>query len=67
MSDNKDTNEQDTTPKKNRYNLSATEQQQNQLEKLFQNIDKPIVIPEKPTDKVFIPPPKDFVRNVSGK
>jgi hypothetical protein len=59
--------EEDTTPKKNRYNLSAAEVQQNKLEKLFENIEKPVFIPEKPDDTVFIPAPKDFVRNVSGK
>lgn len=53
---------------KNKHNLTPVQKQQKELEKLFERIDKPIQIPTPPpTDKNPIPPPKDFVRNVSGK
>jgi hypothetical protein len=42
---------------------SATEQQKNKLEYLFDNIDKEIVIPERP-EKIPFSTPADFVRHV---
>ena len=52
-------------PKVNRHNLTTAQQTQKQLEKLFQKIDKPVVIPETPKEK-SVKAPKDFVRNVPG-
>ncbi|KAI8138705.1 hypothetical protein BJV82DRAFT_630228 [Fennellomyces sp. T-0311] len=52
-------------PKVNRHNLTTTQQTQKHLEKLFQKIDKPIVLPEAPKEK-SVKAPKDFVRNVPG-
>lgn len=53
---------------KNKHNLTPAQKQQKELEKLFERIDKPVQIPTPPpTDKNPVPPPKDFVRNVSGK
>ncbi|CEG65860.1 hypothetical protein RMATCC62417_02552 [Rhizopus microsporus] len=52
---------------KNKHNLTPAQKQQKELEKLFERIDKPVQIPTPPpTDKNPVPPPKDFVRNVSG-
>ncbi|KAH8553785.1 hypothetical protein BGW37DRAFT_555812 [Umbelopsis sp. PMI_123] len=51
--------------KKSRHTLSYQEQQQRQLQKLFDRVDKPIVLPEPPKDKTLKPPP-DVVRNVQG-
>lgn len=53
--------------KKNKYNLTPQEEQQEKLNRLFEKIDKPVFIPNKHEDKAFVPPPKDFVRNVAGK
>jgi hypothetical protein len=52
--------------RKSWHALSYQEQQQRQLEKLFQRVDKPIVIPEGPKEKSLKPPP-DIVRNVQGR
>ncbi|KAI9483521.1 MAG: hypothetical protein EXX96DRAFT_558477 [Benjaminiella poitrasii] len=56
----------ETVPKKNKHNLTPLEVQQEKLNKLFEKIDKPVYIPEGPKPKNLLPPPKDFVRNVSG-
>lgn len=48
-----------------RHKLSVTQKTQQQLEKMFSRIDKPVNIPEPPKEK-SIKPPKDFVRNVPG-
>jgi hypothetical protein len=53
--------------RKNRHNLTALEEQQEKLNKLFEKIDKPVHIPDPPKEKNEIQAPKDFVRNVSGK
>ncbi|CAO3671520.1 unnamed protein product [Rhizopus stolonifer] len=51
----------------NRYNLTPAQVQQKELDRLFQKIDKPVNIPVPASeDSEFVPPPKDFVRNVSG-
>jgi hypothetical protein len=60
--------ENNNTKGPNRYNLTPAQIQQKELEKLFEKIDKPVQIPTPlPKEKNVIPPPKDFVRNVSGK
>ncbi|KAI8327107.1 hypothetical protein BD560DRAFT_295016, partial [Blakeslea trispora] len=46
--------------------LTPQEEQQEKLNRLFEKIDKPVFIPNKHEDKAFVPPPKDFVRNVAG-
>jgi hypothetical protein len=51
--------------KKSWHSLTLQEQQQRQLEKLFQRVDKPIVLPEPPKEKSMKPPP-EIVRNVQG-
>ncbi|GAB5585119.1 hypothetical protein Unana1_00019 [Umbelopsis nana] len=51
--------------KKSWHSLTLQEQQQRQLEKLFQRVDKPIVLPEPPKEKSTKPPP-EIVRNVQG-
>ncbi|KAI9281026.1 hypothetical protein BY458DRAFT_487038 [Sporodiniella umbellata] len=51
----------------NRYNLTAAQVQQKELDRLFQKIDKPIPMPTVSQDgSPIVAPPKDFVRNVSG-
>lgn len=68
-SDNKPTSateEQDVVPKKNRHIITPLEEQQEKLNRLFQKIDKPVYIPERPVEKNELQAPKDFVRNVSG-
>ncbi|KAI9022787.1 hypothetical protein CLU79DRAFT_835149 [Phycomyces nitens] len=52
-------------PKTKRYNLTPAELQQQQLEKLFKKIDKPVFIPE-PSREKSSKEPKEFVRNVPG-
>ncbi|KAJ8946166.1 hypothetical protein NQ318_004419 [Aromia moschata] len=44
---------------------SSTDLQRLKLEKLMQNPDKPVIIPEKPKER-GIPVVPDFVRNVMG-
>ncbi|KAI8584458.1 hypothetical protein K450DRAFT_216516 [Umbelopsis ramanniana AG] len=51
--------------KKSWHTLSFQEQQQRQLQKLFERVDKPIVLPEPKKEKSLKPPP-DVVRNVQG-
>lgn len=53
-------------PKKNKHNLTALEEQQEKLNRLFDKIDKPVYIPDPPKEKNQLQAPKDFVRNVSG-
>ncbi|GAN00996.1 PRKR-interacting protein 1 homolog [Mucor ambiguus] len=60
------TETQDVAPKKNRHIITPLEEQQEKLNRLFQKIDKPVYIPEKPVEKNELQAPKDFVRNVSG-
>ncbi|KAI9492663.1 hypothetical protein BDB00DRAFT_873241 [Zychaea mexicana] len=57
--------EEEEKSKINRHTLTTTQKTQKQLEKLFQKIDKPIVIPQGPREK-SVKAPKDFVRNVPG-
>lgn len=52
--------------KKSWHTLSLQEQQQRQLQKLFERVDKPIVLPEPKKEKSLKPPP-DVVRNVQGR
>ncbi|KAI8642031.1 hypothetical protein BD408DRAFT_443856 [Parasitella parasitica] len=52
--------------KKKKHNFTALEEQQEKLNRLFEKIEKPAHIPEKPKQKSEIQAPKDFVRNVSG-
>ncbi|KAI7908063.1 uncharacterized protein BX663DRAFT_19196 [Cokeromyces recurvatus] len=56
----------ESLPKRNRHNLTPLEEQQERLNKLFEKIDKPVHIPERQQPRTALPPPKDFVRNVSG-
>ncbi|CEP18501.1 hypothetical protein [Parasitella parasitica] len=58
--------EGDIANKKKKHNFTALEEQQEKLNRLFEKIDKPVYIPEKPKEKNEIQAPKDFVRNVSG-
>jgi DNA-binding PadR family transcriptional regulator len=58
--------ETDGVPKKNKHIITPLEEQQEKLNRLFQKIDKPVYIPEKPKEKNQLQAPKDFVRNVSG-
>ncbi|KAI8391244.1 uncharacterized protein BYT42DRAFT_610491 [Radiomyces spectabilis] len=58
--------DQEEKAKAKRYNLTTAEEQQRRLEKLFQKIDKPVVIPERPKEKSSVKPPKEFVSNVPG-
>lgn len=51
--------------RKSWHTLSYQEQQQRQLQKLFERVDKPVAIPEPSKDRVAKPPP-DVVRNVQG-
>ncbi|KAI8967730.1 hypothetical protein BDF20DRAFT_898914 [Mycotypha africana] len=61
------TKDNDDGTRKNKHNMTPLEKQQEKLNRLFQKMDKPVYIPEKPKDKKsIIAPPKDFVRNVSG-
>ncbi|KAI8100073.1 uncharacterized protein BX664DRAFT_322793 [Halteromyces radiatus] len=48
-----------------RHNMTETEKRQRQLDKLFENIDNPVFIPEPKREKKEHKV-KDFVRNVSG-
>ncbi|KAL0138399.1 hypothetical protein V8B55DRAFT_1564612 [Mucor lusitanicus] len=65
--ENKSTETQDVAvPKKNRHIITPLEEQQEKLNRLFQKIDKPVYIPERPVEKNELQAPKDFVRNVSG-
>ncbi|KAG0172407.1 hypothetical protein DFQ28_004722 [Apophysomyces sp. BC1034] len=64
MSDFEDQNDAATRVK--RHNLTPAEIQQRQLGRLFENIDKPVNIPERPKEKSMLKQPKDFVRNVPG-
>jgi hypothetical protein len=57
---------EEETKKKNKHNLTAIDEQQAKLDKLFEKIDKPVYIPNKPKEKPTFSQPKDFVRNVSG-
>ncbi|KAI8889830.1 DUF1168-domain-containing protein [Backusella circina FSU 941] len=57
---------EEVTKKKNKHNLTALDEQQAKLDKLFEKIDKPVYIPDKPKEKLNFSTPKDFVRNVSG-
>ncbi|CAO3688658.1 unnamed protein product [Umbelopsis ramanniana] len=43
--------------KKSWHTLSFQEQQQRQLQKLFERVDKPIVLPEPKKEKSHKPPP----------
>ncbi|KAL9546934.1 hypothetical protein MBANPS3_006425 [Mucor bainieri] len=60
------TEAQDVVSKKNRHIITPLEEQQEKLNRLFQKIDKPVYIPERPVEKNQLQAPKDFVRNVSG-
>jgi hypothetical protein len=51
--------------RKSWHTMSYQEQQQRQLQKLFERVDKPIAIPE-PTKERTAKPPPDVVRNVQG-
>lgn len=65
--DNKKNEEKkEDRPKSIRNKMDATTQTQKQLEKLFQKIDRPVEIPERPKKESTIKPPKEFVRNVPG-
>ncbi|KAI9307334.1 hypothetical protein BJ944DRAFT_23601 [Cunninghamella echinulata] len=54
----------DWLPPAKRHNMTEIEKRQRQLDKMFENIEKPIVIPSSKTTKKEYKP-KDFVRNVS--
>ena len=61
-----DEKKDDQQQRVSRHKLSVTQKTQQQLEKMFSRIDKPVHIPEPPKEK-SVKPPKDFVRNVPGK
>ncbi|KAF7730658.1 hypothetical protein EC973_001607 [Apophysomyces ossiformis] len=61
-----DNNNNNNAVKAKRHNLTPAEIQQRQLGRLFDNIDKPVHIPERPKEKSILKQPKDFVRNVPG-
>ncbi|KAI7880074.1 DUF1168-domain-containing protein [Lichtheimia hyalospora FSU 10163] len=60
-----DEKKDDQQQRVSRHKLSVTQKTQQQLEKMFSRIDKPVHIPEPPKEK-SVKPPKDFVRNVPG-
>lgn len=61
-----DEKKDDQQQRVSRHKLSVTQKTQQQLEKMFSRIDKPVHIPEPPKEK-SVKAPKDFVRNVPGK
>ncbi|ORX59408.1 DUF1168-domain-containing protein [Hesseltinella vesiculosa] len=63
--ENTDEKPKEWVPPSVRHNMTETEKRQRQLDRMFENIDKPVVIPDRPTGPKEHKS-KDFVRNVSG-
>lgn len=53
-------------PEPKKHHFEPIELQKKQLDKLLERIDKPVHIPERPTQKKTNREPKDYVKNVQG-
>ncbi|KAF9383170.1 hypothetical protein CPB97_006682 [Podila verticillata] len=53
-------------PQPKKHHFEPIELQKKQLDKLLERIDKPVHIPERPTQKKTDREPKDYVKNVQG-
>lgn len=53
-------------PEPKKHHFEPIELQKKQLDKLLERIDKPVHIPERPTQKKTDKEPKDYVKNVQG-
>ncbi|GJJ78080.1 hypothetical protein EMPS_10439 [Entomortierella parvispora] len=63
-SDDEDSAGPGAGPKK--HHFTPLELQKKQLDKLLEKIDKPVLIPERPSQKQTTKEPKDYVKNVQG-
>ncbi|KAI8072770.1 hypothetical protein BC940DRAFT_316234 [Gongronella butleri] len=64
--DSKDDKDKVWVPPSVRHNMTETEKRQKQLDRMFENIDKPVTIPERKTGDKKDAKSRDFVRNVPG-